>query len=650
MCGIVGLVNWGDRETLERMNDLQAHRGPDDWGVWEGRFPCGSWVGLGNRRLSIIDLSAAGHMPMSNAEGTIVITYNGELYNAPELRRHLESKNRAFRSKTDTEVVLQLYEEEGPSCLKRLNGMFAFCICDLRNGPNSPSLFMVRDQFGVKPFYYLHHGNRLAFASEVKSLLGLPGFEPRMDLEALHQYLTFLWVPDPKTLLQDVRKLPAGHYALFQSGQLTIERYWDLELPDRNAGFPEADEEALAEELRERFRRSVRGQMVSDVPIGAFLSAGLDSSSIVAMMAEASSHPVRTYTISFPRDHMIGEHTLDDPAVSRQVAQRFGCEHHEIAVEPKVADLLPRLIWHMDEPVADPAIILTYLICREASSSVKVLLSGIGGDELFAGYRKYYAHNWAKVYRMLPSALRRGVVSPLIRALPAMRGTPFKGMVRLANKMVRSGSLSPQDAFLMNCTYLDGAHKAQLYSSELNDRLSSFDAWMQHRLHFGRVSHAEFLNQMLYLDLKAFMVSLNLNYNDKMSMASSIEVRVPFLDPELAHFAACRVPPRLKLRGFLRPVTKYIFRKAQQSILPKQVLSQPKAGFGAPIDHWLAHDLSEMVDDLLSESQLRKRGLFKPSAVRSLVAAHRSGKADWSLQVWQLLTLEIWMQTYLRKS
>lgn len=631
------------------MTHIQTHRGPDDCGLWETHQPDGTWIGLGSRRLAIIDRSPAGHMPMSNEDGTIWITYNGEIYNFPELRQELLTKGHTFRSNTDTEVIIHLYEEEGPECVKRLNGMFAFAICDLHPSasrrPGSPSLFLARDYFGIKPLYYIHQGYRFAFASEVKALLQLPDVHVEVDLEALHQYLTFLWVPDPKTMFRGIYKLPAGHYAVFRDGRLDIVQYWDLNFPpaDGDYRYPEAQ---LVEEIRARFRRSVRAQMISDVPIGAFLSAGMDSSSIVAMMAQATDEPVRTYTITFPPKYRFGETTLDDPGVASRVAQQLGCDHHEIIVEPQVADLLPKLVWHMDEPVADPAIITAYLVCREASRTVTVLLSGIGGDELFAGYRKHYAHYWAQAYLRLPALLRQGLVEPVVSGLPSLRGTPLKGLMRLAKKMARSASLSPQDAFLMNCTYLDEVQKAHLYSPDLRARLNGTDPWQQHRAHFDRVAHADFLNQMLYLDIKTFMVSLNLTYNDKMSMASSVEVRVPFLDRELAEFVAWHVPPRLKLNGFFRPTTKYIFRKAMQGILPDEVLRQPKAGFGAPVDYWLVYDLGEMVDDLLSEDRVRLRGYFEPTSVRQLVEEHRRGRQDWSMQIWQLLTLELWLQTF----
>ncbi|HLW85817.1 MAG TPA: asparagine synthase (glutamine-hydrolyzing) [Candidatus Sulfotelmatobacter sp.] len=657
MCGISGVVNCGDRETLARMTQVQAHRGPDDSGLWDRDFPDGSYIGLGSRRLAILDLSPLGHMPMPNENRTVWITYNGEIYNFAELRRELEAKGHSFVSHTDTEVILHLYEMEGPDCVKRLNGMFAFAICDLCSG--TPTLFMARDHFGVKPFYYFQEGQRFAFASEVKALLQVPGIEAELDPESLRQYLTFLWVPDPKTMFRRILKLPAGHHAILRDGKLKLTQYWDLTFPA--AGQSYAGSEAdLAEEIRERFRRSVKAQMISDVPIGAFLSAGLDSSSIVAMMAEATParavlagatrQPVRTYTITFPRKYRVGETTLDDPEVATRLARHLGCENQRIVVEPDVTELLPRLVWHMDEPTADPAIITAYLVCREARKQATVLLSGVGGDELFAGYRKHTAHYWAETYQKAPAAARH-LAEQALSSLPSLRGTSIKGWLRLARKMVRSAALDPRDRFITNCTYLDADQQASLYAPDTVRRGSfdeaAFDPAHQHRAAFDRVRDADFLHQMLYLDTKIFMASLNLTYNDKMSMASSVEVRVPFLDRELAEFVAWKVPPRLKLKGSLRPTTKYIFRQAMRDILPQEVLRQPKAGFAAPVDYWLAHDLKEMADDLLSESQIRTRGLFRPEAVRRFANEHASGRQDWSMQLWQFLTLELWMQVFL---
>jgi len=640
MCGISGLANWGDAETLARMTHVQTHRGPDDSGLWERRFPDGGYIGLGSRRLAILDLSPGGHMPMSNEDGTVWITYNGEIYNFANLRRELEAKGHRFHSHTDTEVVVHLYEEYGVDCLNRLNGMFAFAICDLRG--SSPKLFLARDHFGIKPLYYCERDGRLAFASEVKALLEVPGIEASINREALDQYLTFLWVPDPATMFEGIRKLPAGHYALWQDGALKINQYWDLTFPGAEHHFERRHDE-LAEEIRERFCASVEQQMVSDVPIGAFLSAGLDSSSIVAAMAR--KQPVRTYTITFPEKYRVGETTIDDPGVPRRFARKLGCEHHEIVVEPDVVGLLTNLTWHMDEPTADPALITAYLVCREARKQATVLLSGVGGDELFAGYRKHAAHAWAQEYQRIPGFARSAAERALL-ALPGFRGTSLKGSIRLAKKMARSAALTPAEAFIRNCTYFDSQQRAALYSSESECARSGNPAH-EHLSAFDKVRHADFLNQMLYLDTKIFMTTLNLTYNDKMSMASSVEVRVPFLDRQLAGFVAWNVRPEWKLKGKWRPVTKYIFREAMRSMLPEEVLRQPKAGFAAPVDYWLAHELRPMVDDLLSEGQVRKRGLFRPEEVRRYVDEHRRGAEDWSMQIWQLLTLEIWTQLFL---
>ena len=639
MCGISGLVNWGDIQVLNRMTSLQRHRGPDDHGAWEMRFGDNGWVGLGSRRLAILDLSAAGHMPMTTADGRYTIVYNGEVYNYPQLRQQLESDGHALKSHCDTEAILYLYERFGHDAVRRLNGMFALAIWD----EHKQELFVARDHFGIKPFYYCQQDGGFAFASEIKALLELPGLERRINLQALQQYLTFLWVPDPLTMFDGIYKLPAGHFAVFRDGKLTVQKYWDLQFPPADYEF-RANETELAAELRSRFVATVKSQMLSDVPLGSFLSAGLDSSGIVAAMAQGNEEPVRTYTIAFPAKYRIGHVTMDDTEVARRTASHFGCVHTEIAVDPQVVDLLPKLIWHMDEPVADPAIITAYLVNREARKTVTVLLSGVGGDELFAGYRKHQAHQMARSYQRIPAPLRRRLIEPLVMSLPSMRGTRLSGYVRLAKKMARSGSLSARERFLMDSTYLTEQQKATICLPAVRSQVAGFDPWSRHMSYFDEVAEADFLNQMLYLDTKAFMVSLNLTYNDKMSMASSVEVRVPFLDRELAEWTAQNVPPSLKLRN---GSTKHIFREAMRPLLPAEVLKQKKAGFGAPADYWLAHDLREMTDDLLSESNLRGRGLFEPTAVRALIDEHRRGRHDWSLQIWQFLTLELWLRAFI---
>jgi len=635
MCGIAGAVNWGDAATLARMTEVQHHRGPDDGGTWTHTTPSGEWVGLGSRRLAILDLSPAGHMPMSTPDGLITVAYNGEIYNYPELRRELEAAGQQFRSNSDTEAILYLYERLGTACFKRLNGMFALAIWDKRND----SLVLARDHFGIKPLYYTTRNGRLAFASEVKAILELPDVQREVDLFALRQYLTFLWTPDPRTMFAGVEKLPAGHFAVFRNGQLAIEQFWDLKYPAAGHRFTR-DERDVAHELRERFGAVVRSQLLSDVPLGAFLSAGIDSSAIVAAMAAASPLPVRTFTIAFPEKYRRGEVHLDDTDVAARTAKHFGCAHTHIVVEPDVVDLLPKLVWHMDEPTADPAIVMAYLVSREARRDVTVLLSGIGGDELFGGYRKYRAHELAETYRRVPRFMREQLIRRAVDALPSMRGSRLKGYVRLAKKMVRSGSLAPVDRFLMDSVYLTDDVQRELAPS----LLALGDARVEHLRYFDATRDADFVNQMLYVDTKAFMVSLNLNYNDKMSMASSVEVRVPFLDWEFAEWVARNVDPRFKLRG---GTTKHILREAMRDVLPAEVLQQKKAGFGAPADYWLANELREMVDDLLSESAIRRRGYFDPAPVRRMIDEQRRGRADWSLQIWQFLTFELWLRTFI---
>ena len=642
MCGLCGFIGPYGPDILKKMTAVVAHRGPDDSGTCYLDLSNGCAVGVGSRRLAIQDLSAAGHMPMSALDGKVTIVYNGEVYNYPELRRELESRGYQFHSHSDTEAILYLYVEFGPEFVRRLNGMFAIAIWDARDS----RLFLARDHFGIKPLYYLQRNNGIAFASEVKSLLQLPDFRAEMDINALDEYLTFLWVPDPLTLFKGVLKIPAGHYALWQEGHLKLVEYWDLTYPPAEHQF-HVDETALCHELKERFTRSAQAQLLSDVPVGAFLSAGLDSTSIVAALAEAAKEPVRTFTIAFPKQHRMGENTLDDTSVAARTAAHFGCNHTEILVEPDVVSLLPRLVWHMDEPIADPAAITAYLVSREARKHVTVLLSGVGGDELFAGYRRYQAHFLAERYRKLPIALRRRVLEPFVLALPSMRGTPVKGWVRLAKKMARSGSLSPTDRFITHGVYISQALKQELYSTSLIDATRSLDPWEQHNKYFDRVKQADFLNQMLYVDSKAFMVSLNLTYNDKMSMASSVEVRVPFLDWEFADWCSWNIPPKLKLRN---GKTKWILRKAMTGTIPAEVLRQKKAGFGAPQDAWLAKDLREMVDDLLCEQRIRERGLFQTGGVRRIVDEQRSGRTDWSFQIWTLLTLELWFQQFVDRT
>ena len=638
MCGIAGLVNCGNPALLTGMTNLQAHRGPDDSGIWHCITEETGFVGLGSRRLAIQDLSPLGHMPMRSEDGALTLVYNGEIYNYPQLKAELERLGCRFRSHSDTEAVLHGYAQWGLDFVKRFNGIFAFALWDAR----ARRLVLARDHFGIKPLYYSFRQGRLAFASELKSLLLVPEVSRTVDFHALHQYMSFLWVPEPNTILRDISKLPAGHLGIFEKGELTLRRFWDLRFPSADHRYL-GSEAALADELRERFKRVVKGQMLSDVPVGAFLSAGMDSSSIVACMASASSQPVHTYTISFPSEHRRGELTIDDTSVAERTAKHFGCVHTEINVKPDTAALLPKLIWHMDEPTADPAIITAYLLNREARKNVTVLLSGIGGDEIFGGYRKHQAHYLAQRYQRLPRWMREKLIEPIGRSVPSFAGSRVGGYVRFAKKMLRSGSLPPQERFIMDSVYFEEGEKRRLYRPELRAETVGYDPRHRHLDSFSSVAEADFLNQMLYLDTKVFMPSLNLNYNDKMSMASSAEVRVPFLDWELVQWVADNVAPELKLNG---SIPKYILRRAMAPLLPAEVLHQGKAGFGAPVGNWLRNDLRPMIAELLSEKVVRRRGYFEPAQVQQIIDEHYSGREDRTFAIWQLLTLELWFREF----
>lgn len=637
VCGICGTAGQADPDVIRRMTNMLAHRGPDDSGI---HVDVDRRIALGHRRLSIIDLSTAGHQPMANDNGSIVLVFNGEIYNFRELREELVSSGVTFRSQCDTEVLLKLYERYGVGAVRRLNGIFAFALWDGQRD----KLVLARDHFGVKPLYYSSSDGVLAFSSEAKALFEVPGLNASLDLQALGFYLRFLWTPDPVTLFDGVRKLPAGHYAEWSQGRLRLTRYWDLDVVQDASRSSSAVERELVTEFRHRFSDAVERQLVSDVPVGAFLSAGLDSSAIVAAMAERGSGPVRTYTITFDQRHRVGELTMDDPAVAKRTAARFGCKHTEIVVDPDVASLLPKLAWHMDEPTADPAVVMAYLVNREARSDVSVLLSGIGGDELLGGYRKYVAALDAQRYARLPGWMRTKLLDPLWRHAPARAGTPWAGYGRLVRKWGRSASLPPREQFLANGTYTGPDQWAALLTQDVAAELAQVDTAGLHNQAFDQVGEAAWLDQMLYVDLKIFMASLNLAYNDKMSMASSVEVRVPFLDRELAEWIAREVPVSAKVRG---RTTKWLLRAAFADSLPREVLRQRKAGFGAPIAHWLRGALVPLVDDALSADRIAARGLFRPGAVEQIVREQRSGRIERAMQVWQLMTLELWMQQFL---
>ncbi len=620
------------------------HRGRDDEGIWVSDL-CdldGLPVALGHRRLAIIDTSAGGHQPMLSADGRYALTFNGEIYNYRELRRELLAKDHQFHTDSDTEVLLAAFREWDIDCLPRLNGMFAFAVWD----DLERTLTLARDRVGVKPLYYAHLQNNkssgvFAFASEAKAILATGLIEPEINIEGLHQFLTFLWTPDPHTLFLGINKLPPAHYLKFKDGIVHIGEWWDIDLNEITEG---RTEDWWREQVLETLSRVTQMEMVADVPLGSFLSGGVDSSLITALMARHSDgRSVSTYTVGIETKDLHYDIIPDDLPWARRVGKLLKTDYHEIMLEPDVAGLLPMLVYHLDEPVADPAVITSYLVAKAAKETLSVLLSGVGGDEVFAGYPRQLAMNIAGALDPVPAMLRGPLMAAVARALPGGLPGRFTAPLRNAKKFARSAALDFENRYLGFGTYFTNEQKKLLYTEELREATREMDPYREHRRHFARVRDAAPVNRLLYIDLKTFLPCLNLTYTDKTSMAATLEVRVPFLNHELLELAA-RMPPNLKLRGLKR---KYILKRAAEELLPHDVVWRKKAGFGAPIRSWLRGPLRPLVDDMLSDETIERRGLFQPEAVRSIIDANLSGQEDFSLMVFQLLTLELWQRTFM---
>jgi asparagine synthase (glutamine-hydrolysing) len=621
------------------MTDSLAHRGPDDGGVFVDESAA---IGLGNRRLAILDLSPKGHMPMRSPETGITLTYNGEIYNYRELRRDLAVRGHSFVSDTDTEVILHGYEEWGRGVLPRLNGIFALAIWD----PPSRELIVARDRFGVKPLYYMAEGDVLTFASEVKALIA-GGYRPQgLDPVALHRYLAYLWVPAPRTLFPGVKKLDPATCLVWKSGTVTHETYWRPQFtPARDVAEP-----VLIAELRERLLSAVRRQLRSDVPVGVFLSGGLDSTALLALASCVSSGPPRCYTIAFRAEDATLEQSADDGRYAAIAAASYGAELERIEVAPDIVDLLPRVVWQLDEPVADPAAIATLLISEAARPTSTVLLSGQGADEVFAGYRVHQMHRWAQALAALPpSVAARAVPRALDMAraragrIPGVSEGYALAVDRYVRKLAAGVPLQTDARYAFYRSYYSDAELHDLYSPELRHELSGEHAWSEHEGYMRDAPAADVLDKMLYTDWKTFLPELNLAYCDKLSMAASVETRVPFLDNEIVDFM-CTVPPELKIR---RMTSKYLLREAVKDLVPTQIIRRRKAGFGAPIRTWLRRDLREMVDDLLSPERIASRGYFDATAIRRLITDDREGRSDNTYRIWALLTLEVWHEVFL---
>jgi len=625
VCGIAGLLHCGTRETLQRMVDSQSHRGPDDAGV-EWFDATGS--GLGHRRLAIIDLSPAGHQPMT--DGGLWITFNGEIYNYRELRAELEAHGHAFRSQSDTEVILKAYRTWGSNCLERLNGMFAFAIYE----PARDELFAARDRLGIKPFYYFQKGERFGFASEIKALLVSALIEARPDWVALHTPARFQVAPG--TGFEGILKLPAGHSLLLRDGHLTLRPYWSL----RPIEQVEENPERVVETLDDLLRDAVRLQMIADVPVGAYLSGGLDSSVICALMKTLTPQRIHSFTIAFSAEDRRFEKMPDDRRYARRVARLLDFEHHENEISPDIVTLLPRLTWHLDEPIADPAAINVYLLSQMARvQHIVVMLNGMGGDEVYGGYRKHLACLRADTYQsIVPSVVRR-MVEQLAGALPVATGRQGLRSVRWAKRFLSFASLPPLERYLASDLALNEGSYEALMPSGPGYRETLYYRTQRRAFESENVSY---LTRMCLNDTLFFLADHNLTYSDKAGMAASIESRPPLIDHRLVEYLFT-LPPGWRIR---RGVQKYLLKRVAERYLPPDIVHRPKAPFGSPLRAWIRGPLTGMVQDLLSETAVRSRGLYDPAVVTRLIEADRRGHEDNAHVIWTLLTNEIWFRTF----
>lgn len=644
MCGISGIVSLNPKPLIGPMLKSIEHRGRDDEGVWISAAidENGTQACLGHRRLAILDTSPGGHEPMLSRSGRYVLTFNGEIYNFRELRSNLISLGHRFHTESDAEVLLAAFEEWGVDSINKLNGMFAYAIWD----NVEKVLTLARDHVGIKPLYYAYIPATTArpasfvFASEVKAILATGLITPRLDPEALNQFLTFLWSPDPNTLFAGIQTVPPGHHLTFRRDTVEVRKWWDVSFDHIQEG---KNEEWWRERTLETLDRVVKLEMISDVPLGAFLSGGIDSSGIVALMTRRSPpQSIETYTVGITSDDLRYDIIPDDVRWARRINEQLKTSYHEIVLQPSVAELLPKLVYHMEEPPIDMAI-PSYLVSIAARETLKVMLSGMGGDEVFAGYPRQLAMQVASAFDPVPQLLRSPLMKTISGVLPGGLPGKFTAPLRNAKKFARSAALNFEDRYLGFGTYFTNEAKRRLYSDEWRSRTDDFDPYVMHRGYFDRVANAAPLNRLLYVDLKTFLPCLNLMTTDKTSMAANLEVRVPYLNREMIEMAAT-MPPRLKLRGLKR---KYILKRALESVLPRDAVWRKKAGFGAPIRSWLRGPLRPLVNDLLSENTLTRRGLFRPREVRRIVEANLSGREDYSLQVFQLLGLELWHQAFL---
>ncbi|MEW6670464.1 MAG: asparagine synthase (glutamine-hydrolyzing) [Thermodesulfobacteriota bacterium] len=642
MCGICGIVHYDhtpiETALMEKMCRSFACRGPDDEGVYaSGPGDGGSdrvQAAFGHRRLSIIDLSAAGHQPMSNETDAIWVTYNGEIYNFKDLKRQLLNKGHRFKSDTDTEVILHLYEEVGTAAVQEFNGMFAFGLWDAQK----EQLWVCRDRLGIKPLVYYWDGKHFAFASEIKALLCDPLVPKELDVEALQLYLAFNYIPAPYTIFKGIRKLAPGCFLVLKDQRLTVERYWDIsprdDLAEEGAAFND-QLESFKGLLFRTLSQAVEKRLIADVPLGAFLSGGIDSSVIVALMSRYSSKPVQTFSIGF-KDASL----YDETRYAREVACLYRTDHHEFKLTHRdMLDVFPEVLSTFDEPFADSSAVPTYIVSRETRRHVTVALSGDGGDELFAGYRSYLGEYWYRRYRLIPAFIRTGLIEALIQMVPDSRDVRALEYVRRLKKFIRStrGSFSERVLAVKEVFPQDIRRSILSVSDAALETLP-----LQHiQKQLGRFGH-EGLNSILYADARDSLPGDMLTKVDWMSMKNSLEVRVPFLDYHVVELAF-QMPAALKL---YRGETKYILKETFKDLLPKTLHHRPKAGFEIPISRWLKTDLKFLLDQYLDAGRIKKQGIFNHDTIAGLIRRHETGRTDTSWMLWNLIVFQYWYDEY----
>jgi asparagine synthase (glutamine-hydrolysing) len=630
MCGISGLVYTDrshpiDRDLMRRLTRTLSHRGPDADG-----FLFGDGVSLGHRRLSIIDLST-GDQPIYNEDRTAAVVFNGEIYNFQELRAQLVRCGHRFATASDTEVIVHAWEEYGDAFVARLRGMFAIALWDLRRR----RLLLARDRVGKKPLYYVHDPDRILFASELKAVMCDPSVKRALCLEAVDDYLSFGAVPAPRTIYQGVQQVPPAHYLVWEDGRVRLTEYWDLSYrPD-----PERSEREWLDRFSETFEEAVRLRLISDVPLGAFLSGGVDSTAVVAAMARQSSRPVATTTVTF-RDRAFNE-----APHATAVAQALGTDHQEVVVDPRAVDVLPTIVWHLDEPFADSSAIPTYYVAKAARQRVTVALSGDGGDEIFAGYEWRYGLNLieARLRRRLPRSFRRGILGPLASVWPKADRLPRHLRWKF---LLRNLSLDPETAYFHDMSLFTPADKQSLLSQDFRRSLGGHDpAWAFGR-HFDRVRDLDHLSRILYVDLKTWLPNDILVKMDRMAMANSLEVRSPLLDHHVIELAAT-MPSGMKYHN---GVSKYPLKRYAERYVPPATIHRPKMGFSIPLAAWLRGDLRPMAEDLLLSERALGRGFFRPEAVREMWTWHQAGRRNQARHLWALMMLELWHRLFVDPS